>query len=144
MCGTTWRKPRGVGRKKTPEKKHFVAIECYKNLHLHSKIFLSKRISWFLFQGRFWRIFEIGWNGMHIRAWICSKGILLQNQFSLFLCILKLEAQCTKLDRCKTLAQYRIMKWNPDVKENSIYLKRDKTFIHIGGRVSISWLQQSP
>jgi len=50
----------------------------------------------------------------------------------------KLEAQCTKLDRCKTLAQYHIMKWNPDVKENTRYLKRDKTFIHIGGRVSIS------
>ena len=30
-------------KKKTPKKKHFVAIECYKNLHLHSKIFLSKK-----------------------------------------------------------------------------------------------------
>ena len=28
------------------------------------------------------------------------------------------------------------------VKNNSIYLKPDESFVHIGGRVSISWLQQ--
>ena len=30
------------------------------------------------------------------------------------------------------------------LKNNSIYLKPDESFVYIGGRVSISWLQQIP
>ena len=73
-----------------------------------------KRISWPLFKEAFLRVFEIGWSWMHIRAWICWQGILLQNQFSLFLCILKPEALCTKVRPPKTPAQLHILKWNPD------------------------------
>ena len=51
---------------------------------------------------------------MHIQAWICWQGILLQSQFSLFLCILKPEAYAQKLDRSKTPAQLHIMNWHPD------------------------------
>ena len=51
---------------------------------------------------------------MHIQAWIWWQGILLQSQFSLFLCILKLEAYAQKLDRSKTPAQLHIMNWHPD------------------------------
>ena len=51
---------------------------------------------------------------MHIQAWIWWQGILLQNQFSLFLCILKPEAYAQKLDRFKTPAQLYIMNWHPD------------------------------
>lgn len=68
---------------------------------------------------RFWgssKLDEIGWCWMHIQAWIWWQGILLQSQFSLFLCILKPEAYAQKLDRSKTPAQRQnhIMKWNPD------------------------------
>ena len=38
----------------------------------------------------------------------------MRNQFSLFLCILKLEAYAQKLDRSKTPAQLHIMNWHPD------------------------------
>ena len=51
---------------------------------------------------------------MHIQAWIWWQGILLQSQFSLFLCILKPEAYAQKLDRSKTPAQLHIMNWHPD------------------------------
>ena len=83
-----------------------------------------KRISWPLFKEAFLRVFEIGWSWMQIRAWICWQGILLQNQFSLFLCILKPEAYAQKLDRSKTPAQLHIMKWNPDAfgSIGSVYL----------------------
>ena len=67
---------------------------------------------------RFWgssKLDEIGWCWMHIQAWIWWQGILLQSQFSLFLCILKPEAYAQKLDRSKTPAQLHIMKWNPDL-----------------------------
>ena len=66
---------------------------------------------------RFWRsskLDEIGWCWMHIQAWIWWQGILLQSQFSLFLCILKPEAYAQKLDRSKTPAQLHIMNWHPD------------------------------
>ena len=67
---------------------------------------------------RFWgssKLDEIGWCWMHIQAWIWWQGILLQSQFSLFLCILKPEAYAQKLDRSKTPAQLHIMNWHPDV-----------------------------
>ena len=51
---------------------------------------------------------------MHIQAWIWWQGILLQSQFSLFLCFLKPEAYAQKLDRSKTPAQLHIMNWHPD------------------------------
>ena len=66
---------------------------------------------------RFWgssKLDEIGWCWMHIQAWIWWQGILLQSQFSLFLCILKPEAYAQKLDRSKALAQLHIMNWHPD------------------------------
>ena len=66
---------------------------------------------------RFWgssKLDEIGWCWMHIQAWIWWQGILLQSQFSLFLCILKPEAYAQKLDRSKTPAQLHIMNWHPD------------------------------
>ena len=53
---------------------------------------------------------------MHIQAWIWWQGILLQSQFSLFLCILKPEAYAQKLDRSKTPAQLHIVNWHPDFK----------------------------
>ena len=56
---------------------------------------------------------------MHIQAWIWWQGILLQSQFSLFLCILKPEAYAQKLDRSKTPAQLHIMNWHPDIKDTS-------------------------
>ena len=59
---------------------------------------------------------EIGWCWMHIQAWIWWQGILLQSQFSLFLCILKPEAYAQKLDRSKTPAKLHIMNWHPDSK----------------------------
>ena len=67
---------------------------------------------------RFWgssKLDEIGWCWMHIQAWIWWQGILLQSQFSLFLCILKPEAYAQKLDRSKTPAQLHIMNWHPDI-----------------------------
>ena len=67
---------------------------------------------------RFWgssKLDEIGWCWMHIQAWIWWQGILLQSQFSLFLCILKPEAYAQKLDRSKTPAQLHIMNWHPDL-----------------------------
>ena len=66
---------------------------------------------------RFWgssKLDEIGWCWMHIQAWIWWRGILLQSQFSLFLCILKPETYAQKLDRSKTPAQLHIMNWHPD------------------------------
>ena len=62
---------------------------------------------------RFWgssKLDEIGWCWMHIQAWIWWQGILLQSQFSLFLCILKPEAYAQKSDR----SQLHIMNWHPD------------------------------
>ena len=66
---------------------------------------------------RFWgssKLDEIGWYWMHIQAWIWWQGILLQSQFSLFLCVLKPEAYAQKLDRSKTPTQLHIMNWHPD------------------------------
>ena len=62
---------------------------------------------------------------MYIQAWIWWQGILLQSQFSLFLCILKPEAYAQMLDRSKIPAQLHIMNWHPDIKLycNLIYYK---------------------
>ena len=62
---------------------------------------------------------------MHIQAWIWWQGILLQSQFSLFLCILKPEAYAQKLDRSKTPAQLHIMNWHPD----NIYIYGKSPFL---------------
>ena len=79
---------------------------------------------------RFWgssKLDEIGWCWMHIQAWIWWQGILLQSQFSLFLCILKPEAYAQKLDRSKTPAQLHIMNWHPD---GMVFIRRDLSSIH--------------
>ena len=81
---------------------------------------------------RFWgssKLDEIGWCWMHIQAWIWWQGILLQSQFSLFLCILKPEAYAQKLDRSKTPAQLHIMNWHPDIKTRWC----DRLFFKIDG-----------
>ena len=41
---------------------------------------------------------------------------------------------------CVCCAEFSIIR----LKNNSIYLKPDESFVYIGGRVSISWLQQIP
>ena len=54
---------------------------------------------------------DVGCTFKHEFWW---QGILLQSQFSLFLCILKPEAYAQKLDRSKTPAQLHIMNWHAD------------------------------
>ena len=85
---------------------------------------------------RFWgssKLDEIGWCWMHIQAWIWWQGILLQSQFSLFLCILKPEAYAQKLDRSKTPAQLHVMNWHPDLFHTNTFTQRllhTETFTH--------------
>ena len=73
---------------------------------------------------------------MHIQAWIWWQGILLQSQFSLFLCILKPEAYAQKLDRSKTPAQLHIMNWHPDPFDDYFtYLRYVTIMLYCYGRV---------